>query len=72
MRIYIIVYRHLYCFNTVDDVVIQMELATRSVSETGVTVEVCAQINSLPGELQTDLTVAFSASSSDRKAGLWC
>ena len=55
---------------TVDDVVIQMELATRSVNETGGTAEVCAQINSLPGELQTDLTVTFSTSSSDAKAGL--
>ena len=57
---------------TVDDVVIQMEFANRSVNETDGTVEVCAEIGSLPGELQTDLTVTFSTSNSDGKAGLWC
>ena len=57
---------------TVDDVVIQMEFASDSVSETDGTVEVCAQIGSLPGELQTDLTVTFSTNSSDGKAGLYC
>ena len=57
---------------TVDDVEFQMELATRSVSETDGTVEVCAEIGSLPGELQTDLTVTFSTNSSDGKAGLYC
>ena len=56
---------------TVDDAVIQMELANRSVSEIDGTVEVCAEISSLPGPLQTDLTVTFSTSSSDGKAGLF-
>ena len=49
-----------------------MELATRSVSEIDGTVQVCAEIGSLPGPLQTDLTVNFSTSNSDGKAGLWC
>ena len=56
---------------TVANVVIQMELATRPVNEIDGTAEVCAQINSLPGLLQTDLTVTFSTSSSDGKAGLF-
>ena len=55
---------------TVSSVVIQMEMASRAVSETDGTVQICAEIGSLPGELQTDLTVTFSTSSSDEKAGL--
>ena len=55
---------------TVSSVVIQMEMANRTVSETDGTVQICAEIGTLPGELQTDLTVTFSTSNSDGKAGL--
>ena len=69
---------------TVAGVVIQMQMATRSVIETDGTVQVCAEIGStflrapivalssptLPGELQTNLTVTLSTSNSDGKAGL--
>ena len=47
-----------------------MEMANRAVSETDGTVQICAEIGTLPGELQTDLTVTFSTSNSDGKAGL--
>ena len=57
---------------TVAGVVIQMEMADRSVSEvpTDETVQVCAEIGNLPGNLQTDLTVTLFTSNSDGKAGL--
>ena len=55
---------------TVSGVEIQMEMIDHMVNETDGTVAVCAQIADLPGDLQTNLTVTFSTSNSDGKAGL--
>lgn len=44
----------------VSDVMIGMVATTMFVNETDESVDVCAEIVQLPGELQTDLTVALS------------
>ena len=54
---------------TVDDVMIGMAETTVSVNEADGSVDVCAVIVELPGELQTDLTVALSTTNGS-KAGL--
>ena len=54
---------------TVSGVMIGMVETTVSVDETDGSVDVCAEIVQLPGELQTDLTVALSTTNGS-KAGL--
>ena len=54
---------------TVNDVMIGMVETTVSVNEAAGSVDVCAVIVDLPGELQTDLTVALSTTNGS-KAGL--
>ena len=51
------------------DVMIGMVATTMFVNETDESVDVCAEIVQLPGELQTDLTVALSTTNGS-KAGL--
>ena len=53
---------------TVSDVMIGMVETTVSVDETGGSVDVCAEIIQLPGDLQTDLTVDLSTTNGS-KAG---
>ena len=53
----------------VSDVIIGMVATTMFVNETDESVDVCAEIVQLPGELQTDLTVALSTTNGS-KAGL--
>ena len=53
----------------VSDVIIGMVATTTFVNETDESVDVCAEIVQLPGELQTDLTVALSTTNGS-KAGL--
>ena len=69
LYLYVKTYIYILCFFSflillfpfaVSDVMIGMVATTMFVNETDESVDVCAEIVQLPGELQTDLTVALS------------
>ena len=78
LYLYVKTYIYILCFFSflillfpfaVSDVMIGMVATTMFVNETDESVDVCAEIVQLPGELQTDLTVALSTTNGS-KAGL--
>ena len=57
---------------TVCDVRIQMEEEIVSVDERSGTVDVCAEITALPGELQIELTVGFFTTNGSKAGSNLC